>query len=123
MKFSPRQQKKISELLVVKANNPVCYERLDATNICTTSLIHTNIHALEFQVILETLRKASVISFTFREAAADVEYEGESDSMFFKNLHTFTKWFHMTDDGNKQTNRIPYSKRMESDAIVQEHSP
>jgi hypothetical protein len=28
------------------------------------------------QVILESLRMASIISFTFREAVADVEYKG-----------------------------------------------
>lgn len=33
-------------------------------------------HINEFQVILESLRKASIISFTFREATVDVEYEG-----------------------------------------------
>lgn len=31
----------------------------------------------QFQVILESLRKASIISFTFREATVDVEYDGE----------------------------------------------
>ena len=30
-----------------------------------------------FQVILESLRMASIISFTFREAVADVEYKGK----------------------------------------------
>lgn len=29
------------------------------------------------QVILESLRMASIISFTFREAVVDVEYEGK----------------------------------------------
>lgn len=29
------------------------------------------------QVILESLRMASIISFTFREAVADVEYKGK----------------------------------------------
>jgi (+)-abscisic acid 8'-hydroxylase len=28
------------------------------------------------QVVLESLRMASIISFTFREAVADVEYKG-----------------------------------------------
>lgn len=30
-----------------------------------------------FQVILESLRMASIISFTFREAVVDVEYKGK----------------------------------------------
>lgn len=32
---------------------------------------------MNFQMILETLRMASIISFTFREAVADVEYKGK----------------------------------------------
>lgn len=32
---------------------------------------------MEFQVLLESLRMASIISFTFREAVVDVEYKGE----------------------------------------------
>lgn len=31
----------------------------------------------DFQVILESLRMASIISFTFREAVVDVEYKGK----------------------------------------------
>lgn len=31
---------------------------------------------LNLQVILESLRMASIISFTFREAVVDVEYKG-----------------------------------------------
>lgn len=30
-----------------------------------------------FQVILESLRMANIISFTFREAVVDVEYKGK----------------------------------------------
>lgn len=33
--------------------------------------------SLNFQVILESLRMASIISFTFREAAVDVKYKGK----------------------------------------------
>lgn len=36
-----------------------------------------NSYAINFQMILETLRMASIISFTFREAVADVEYKGK----------------------------------------------
>ncbi|KAA1169035.1 cytochrome P450, partial [Marinobacter salinexigens] len=37
---------------------------------------HTKSMALTHRVILESLRMASIISFTFREAVADVEYKG-----------------------------------------------
>ncbi|RLN33739.1 abscisic acid 8' [Panicum miliaceum] len=37
---------------------------------------HTRSMALTHRVILESLRMASIISFTFREAVADVEYKG-----------------------------------------------
>ena len=32
---------------------------------------------MNFQVILESLRMANIISFTFREAVVDVEYKGK----------------------------------------------
>ncbi|KAF8403628.1 hypothetical protein HHK36_011732 [Tetracentron sinense] len=47
------------------------------------------------RVIKETLRVASILSFTFREAVEDVEYEG---------------W-------------VPYTKRVESSSTIQEHPP
>lgn len=41
------------------------------------------------RVIQETMRVASILSFTFREAVEDVEYEGELISIFifFNKLH------------------------------------
>lgn len=38
---------------------------------------------MKFQVILESLRMASIISFTFREAVVDVEYKGEEFKFIF----------------------------------------
>lgn len=38
------------------------------------------------QVVLETLRIASIISFTFREAVTDVEYKGKRGKSTIK-LH------------------------------------
>jgi hypothetical protein len=35
-----------------------------------------------FQVVLESMRMASVISFPFREAVADVEYKGKSNTFY-----------------------------------------
>ena len=35
------------------------------------------------QVVLESLRMASIISFTFREAVADVEYKGKRNTRAF----------------------------------------
>ena len=35
-----------------------------------------DMHMIIFQVVLESLRMASIISFTFREAVVDVEYKG-----------------------------------------------
>lgn len=53
-----------------------------------------------FQVILECLRMASIISFTFREAVVDVEYKGKDWSyygfFFFQNL----LWNFGADSGN-----------------------
>lgn len=38
---------------------------------------------MKFQVILESLRMASIISFIFREAVVDVEYKGEEFKFIF----------------------------------------
>ena len=39
-------------------------------------------HVVYFQVVLESLRMASIISFTFREAVVDVEYKGIFQGLF-----------------------------------------
>lgn len=45
--------------------------------------IYIFLHLL-LQVILESLRMASIVSFTFREAVVDVEYNGNSNSAFLE---------------------------------------
>ncbi|CAI9286856.1 unnamed protein product [Lactuca saligna] len=58
---------------------------------------------LTYRIILETLRKASIISFTFREATVDVEYEGYlipkgwKVMPLFRNIHHNPEFF--TDPG------------------------
>ncbi|KAI7734773.1 hypothetical protein M8C21_010464 [Ambrosia artemisiifolia] len=54
---------------------------------------------LTYRVILESLRKASVISFTFREAVVDIEYEGYlipkgwKVMPLFRNIHHNPEFF------------------------------
>ncbi|XP_022772191.1 abscisic acid 8'-hydroxylase 4-like isoform X2 [Durio zibethinus] len=54
---------------------------------------------ITYKVILETLRMASIISFTFREAVADVEYKGYlipkgwKVMPLFRNIHHNTEFF------------------------------
>ncbi|KAK1414493.1 hypothetical protein QVD17_30239 [Tagetes erecta] len=52
---------------------------------------------LTYRVILETMRKASVISFTFREAAVDVEYEGYLIPKGWKVMPLFRNIHHNPD--------------------------
>lgn len=81
------------------------------------------------RVIQETLRVASILSFTFREAVEDVEYEGRfqlsqiSDKklsltyayVFVSMLIIFPHfYFHLS--------RVPHTKRVESFASFQKHS-
>lgn len=40
---------------------------------------------LTYRVIQETMRVASILSFTFREAVEDVEYEGMYKYTYFKS--------------------------------------
>jgi len=51
----------------------ILYSQLQEKNISSHQL-----EELQLQVILESLRMSSIISFTFREAVADVEYDGKS---------------------------------------------
>lgn len=78
------------------------------------------------RVIQETMRVASILSFTFREAVEDVEFQGKlivvprvSSSIIItikiKTLNSI--------DVRKNFNRISHSKRMESFATLQKHSP
>lgn len=69
---------------------------------------------------------SSIISFTFREAVADVEYKGKNkeDKTSFSSNHLnyvyiqSIKWCIAL--GN--CHRIPYPKRLEGYAFVQEYS-
>lgn len=76
------------------------------------------------QVVLESLRMASIISFTFREAVADVEYKGKGkrakrNAILFKfSLKIIKMIFEFCE---MTWNRILDSKRLESDAFVQKH--
>ncbi|XP_062159300.1 abscisic acid 8'-hydroxylase CYP707A1-like isoform X2 [Alnus glutinosa] len=83
-------------LEVVKAEQKAVRKSNDEGNQ-PLSWSQTRNMPISYKVVLESLRMASIISFTFREAVADVEY--------------------------KECHRVPNSKRLESDAFVQEHSP
>ncbi|KAF8781169.1 hypothetical protein HU200_001148 [Digitaria exilis] len=58
---------------------------------------HTRSMALTHRVILESLRMASVISFTFREAVADVEYKGFRIPKGWKVMPLFRNIHHNPD--------------------------
>ncbi|CAL2279092.1 unnamed protein product [Prunus armeniaca] len=63
-------------LEAVKAEQNAIYEANDG---CKKPLTWAQIRnmPLTYRVLLESLRMASIISFTFREAVVDVEYKGE----------------------------------------------
>ncbi|KAB2082637.1 hypothetical protein ES319_A05G211400v1 [Gossypium barbadense] len=56
-------EQKAIKILTEESNQPLSWS-------------HTRNMPITYKVILETLRMASIISFTFREAVADVEYKG-----------------------------------------------
>ncbi|XP_066394434.1 abscisic acid 8'-hydroxylase 3-like [Miscanthus floridulus] len=58
---------------------------------------HTRSMALTHRVILESLRMASIISFTFREAVADVEYKGFLIPKGWKVMPLFRSIHHSPD--------------------------
>ncbi|XP_072148346.1 abscisic acid 8'-hydroxylase 3 isoform X1 [Setaria viridis] len=58
---------------------------------------HTRSMALTHRVILESLRMASIISFTFREAVADVEYKGFLIPKGWKVMPLFRNIHHSPD--------------------------
>uniref|UniRef100_A0A804UDQ5 Abscisic acid 8'-hydroxylase 3 n=1 Tax=Zea mays TaxID=4577 RepID=A0A804UDQ5_MAIZE len=58
---------------------------------------HTKSMALTHRVILESLRMASIISFTFREAVADVEYKGFLIPKGWKVMPLFRNIHHSPD--------------------------
>ncbi|KAJ1289954.1 hypothetical protein BS78_02G204200 [Paspalum vaginatum] len=59
---------------------------------------HTRSMALTHRVILESLRMASIISFTFREAVADVEYKGFLIPKGWKVMPLFRNIHHNPDN-------------------------
>ncbi|TYH17754.1 hypothetical protein ES288_A05G215900v1 [Gossypium darwinii] len=58
-----KAEQKAIKILTEESNQPLSWS-------------HTRNMPITYKVILETLRMASIISFTFREAVADVEYKG-----------------------------------------------
>ena len=75
---------------------------------------------LTSRVIQETMRVASVLSFTFREAVEDVEYEGELASSLPPCSHTHR--FRMVSICTSLS-RVSDSQGMEGVATLQKHSP
>lgn len=75
------------------------------------------------QVIMETLRKASILSFTYREAVVDVEYKGLSLSIMLKIGR-----YHTEHSGCKCSscllwiNRVPHTERLEGTTPIQKHA-
>ncbi|KAI3803696.1 hypothetical protein L1987_31856 [Smallanthus sonchifolius] len=63
---------------------------------------------LTYRVILESLRKASIISFTFREAAVDVEYEGYLIPKGWKVMPLFRNIHHNPDFFAEPENFDPF---------------
>ncbi|XP_010263548.1 PREDICTED: abscisic acid 8'-hydroxylase 4-like [Nelumbo nucifera] len=83
----------------VKAEHKaILLESNDGGNRSLTWAQTRNMH-LTYRVILESLRMASIISFTFREAVADVEYKGYlipkgwKVMPLFRNIHHNPEFF------------------------------
>ncbi|BFG41825.1 hypothetical protein CerSpe_280990 [Prunus speciosa] len=85
-------------LEAVKAEQKAIYEANDG---CKKPLTWAQIRnmPLTYRVLLESLRMASIISFTFREAVVDVEYKGYlipkgwKVMPLFRNIHHNPKFF------------------------------
>nr|QNS29984.1 cytochrome P450 [Nothapodytes nimmoniana] len=81
-------------LEAVKAEQKAIY-----TNNCHLTWAQIRNMPITYKVILESLRMASVISFTFREAVADVEYKGYlipkgwKVMPLFRNMHHNQEFF------------------------------
>ncbi|PWA84873.1 cytochrome P450 [Artemisia annua] len=63
---------------------------------------------LTYRVILESLRKASIISFTFREATVDVEYDGYLIPKGWKVMPLFRNIHHNPEFFNDPENFDPF---------------
>ncbi|KAK9287046.1 hypothetical protein L1049_015455 [Liquidambar formosana] len=85
-------------LQAVKAEQKAIYESNDGGNQPLTWTQTRNM-PLTYRVILESLRMASIISFTFREAVVDVEYKGYiipkgwKVMPLFRNIHHNPEFF------------------------------
>ncbi|KAA8528537.1 hypothetical protein F0562_035892 [Nyssa sinensis] len=85
-------------LEAVKAEQQAIYQSNDKGNRPLTWTQTKNM-PITYKVVLETLRMASIISFTFREAVADVEYKGYlipkgwKVMPLFRNIHHNPEFF------------------------------
>ncbi|CAN1133464.1 Abscisic acid 8'-hydroxylase 4, partial [Linum perenne] len=85
-------------LKAVQAEQMAIYEANDGGKKCLT-WAQTRMMTLTHRVILESLRMSSIISFTFREAVADVEYKGYlipkgwKVMPLFRNIHHSHEFF------------------------------
>lgn len=85
-------------LETVKAEQKVIYQLNDNGNL-QLSWAQTRKMPITYKVILESLRMASIISFTFREAVTDVEYKGYlipkgwKVMPLFRNIHHNPEFF------------------------------
>ncbi|EER99010.1 abscisic acid 8'-hydroxylase 3 isoform X3 [Sorghum bicolor] len=83
-------------LEAVRAEQAAVREATDGGRLPLT-WAHTRSMALTHRVILESLRMASIISFTFREAVADVEYKGFLIPKGWKVMPLFRSIHHSPD--------------------------
>ncbi|KAL5714167.1 (+)-abscisic acid 8'-hydroxylase [Ranunculus cassubicifolius] len=83
-------------LEAVKAEQMAIYDQNDKGSRPLT-WAQTRAMPLTFKVILESLRVASIISFTFREAVADVEYNGYLIPKGWKVMPLFRNIHHNPD--------------------------
>lgn len=78
---------------------------------------------LTTRVIQETLRAASILSFTFREAVEDVEFNGEFFFFFRKRvLKSFDLYYENEIFTDFFFFRIFDTKRVEGAATIQKHA-
>ncbi|PWA48649.1 ABA 8-oxidase [Artemisia annua] len=85
-------------LETVKAEQEIIFQHNDDGNL-TLTWAQTRNMPITYKVILESLRIATIISFTFREAVTDVEYKGYlipkgwKVMPLFRNIHQNPEFF------------------------------
>lgn len=79
-----KAEQKAIKILTEESNQPLSWS-------------HTRNMPITYKVILETLRMASIISFTFRESVADVEYKGYLIPKGWKVMPLFRNIHHNPD--------------------------